>query len=157
MHIFGILRLWGFQNTQFHLKVKETFCLMTLYRFFYNINSKFLLHKEFFSHHKHCSGWSFCTIKFIFQAKIRPKILAIFAQKWQKMVKSSRFEPRTRQKSIFLSPSFCKNMQFCCSDQLFISRSKSHFAAKNPLCTLMFQSFVRDLEAKNSRACKGSS
>ena len=82
MHIFGILRLWEFQNTQFHLKVKETFCLMTLYRFFYYINSKFLLHKDFFSHHKHCSRWSLCIIKFIFQAKIRPKILAIFAKKW---------------------------------------------------------------------------
>ena len=82
MHIFGILRLWGFQNAQFCPNPRKEWCLVTLYIFFYYINSKFLLHKDFFSHHKHCLGWSLCIIKFIFQAKIRPKILAIFAQKW---------------------------------------------------------------------------
>ncbi len=82
MHIFGILRLWGFQNTQFCSKLIRFCWLVTLYSFFYYTNSKFLLHKDFFPHHKHCSGGPLCIIKFIFQAKIRPKILAILAQKW---------------------------------------------------------------------------
>ena len=82
MHIFGILRLWGFQNIQFCSKLIRFCWLVTLYSFFYCTNSTFLLHKDFFSHHKYCSGGPLCIIKFFFKAKIRPKILAILAQNW---------------------------------------------------------------------------
>ena len=55
----------------------------------------------------------------------------------------------------FLSEVMCHCILFKCQ---IISERKIRFqTCVHPLCTLMFQSFVRYLETKNSRACKGSS
>ena len=81
MHIFGILRLWGFQNIQFCSKLIRFCWLVTLYSFFYCTNSTFLLHKDFFSHHKYCSGWPLCIIKIF----LRPKFGQKFWPFWPKI------------------------------------------------------------------------
>ena len=48
----------------------------------------------------------------------------------------------------FLPPSFCKNMQFCYSDYLFISRPRGHFPVKTHFWAKMAKIFGRILAWK---------